>query len=134
MVKGAGALALRVGVSQLAVGLTVVAMGTSAPELVVSLLAALEHSPDMALGNVVGSNVANLLLILGACAAARPLGMQTGLRKREIPFLLLSGLVLMILANDRWLSGAQAGRLDRGDGLVMLAGYAAYLAAAVLRG
>lgn len=120
LVRGAGSLALRLGVSELAVGLTVVAMGTSAPELIVSLLAAATGSADLALGNVVGSNIANILLILGLSSLLRPLDMHSTLRWREIPFTLLAGLVLLIMCNDRFLSGANLGRLDRGDGLILL--------------
>jgi cation:H+ antiporter len=114
LVRGSGSLALRLGVSELAVGLTIVAMGTSAPEMVVSLLAANTGSADLALGNVVGSNIANILLILGISSLLRPLAMQSTLRWREIPFTLLAGLVLLIMCNDGFLSGAQQIRLDRG--------------------
>lgn len=127
LVRGAGSLALRLGVSELAVGLTIVAMGTSAPEMIVSLLAANTGSADLALGNVVGSNIANILLILGISSLLRPLDMHSTLRWREIPFTLLAGLVLLIMCNDSYLAGANQSRLDRGDGLILLIFMAIFL-------
>ena len=76
LVKGASGLAATAGVSSLVIGLTVVAMGTSSPELSVSMVSALEGKPDLALGNVIGSNILNVLLILGLCAAIAPLAVQ----------------------------------------------------------
>jgi cation:H+ antiporter len=127
LVRGAGSLALGLGVSELTVGLTVVALGTSAPELVVSLLAAASGSADLALGNVVGSNLSNILLILGAAALVSPLAMRDSLRRREIPWALLACLVPAVMVNDRALAGAAWGGLDRGDGLVLLAFLAVFL-------
>jgi cation:H+ antiporter len=120
LIRGAGSLAKRLGVSDLVVGLTVVALGTSAPELVVSLLAATRGSTDLAVANVVGSNLSNLLLILGATAVFFPLAMAKKLRWREIPFVLLSSLLLLALANDRLLDGAAGTVLGRTDGLALL--------------
>lgn len=127
LVSGASSIALRLGVSRLIVGLTVVAMGTSAPELLVSLIAAFQGAADMAVGNVLGSNMANILLILGISAMIRPLAMEKTIRWREIPFVLLSTLVLVVLANDQILTQAPGSRLDRADGLAMLGYFAVYL-------
>ncbi|MFP4427992.1 MAG: calcium/sodium antiporter [Desulfovermiculus sp.] len=127
LVSGASSIALRLGVSRLIVGLTVVAMGTSAPELLVSLIAAFQGAADMAVGNVLGSNMANILLILGISAMIRPLAMEKTIRWREIPFVLLSTLVLVVLANDKILTQAPGSRLDRADGLAMLGYFAVYL-------
>jgi cation:H+ antiporter len=127
LVRGAGSLALSWGVSELTIGLTIVALGTSAPELVVSLLAAIKGNADLAVGNVVGSNIANLLLILGTAALITPLKLSQSLRWREIPFVLLSALVLAVLANDHLVSGHGYSMLDRGDGLVMLVFFAIFL-------
>ncbi len=127
LVTGAGNIALRLGLSRLIVGLTVVAMGTSAPELLVSLLSAFQEAADMAVGNVVGSNMANILLILGISAMIHPLALEKTIRWREIPFVLLSTIVLAVLANDQILTGAAGSRLDRADGLAVLGYFAVYM-------
>lgn len=127
LVRGSGSLALRLGVSELTVGLTVVAMGTSAPELVVSLLSAFQGATDLAVGNVIGSNITNILLILGLSAVVVPLRMEASIRWREIPFALLAVLVLAALANDSLLSGSASSQLDRGEGLALLGFFAVYL-------
>lgn len=126
-VSGAGALALGLGVSRLTVGLTVVAVGTSAPELIVTLASAWQGAADMALGNVVGSNLANTLLILGLCALLTPLALERTMRRREIPFALLATLVLAVLVNDAIISGAPLSLLSRGDGLALLGYFAIYM-------
>lgn len=120
MVTGASALAQRLGISALVIGLTIVAFGTSAPELVVNLLASLDGNTDIAIGNIVGSNIANILLILGAAATIYPLTVQKGTVWKEIPFALLAILVLFIMASDVALSGATESALTRGDGLVLI--------------
>jgi cation:H+ antiporter len=127
LVKGASSVALRLGVSELIVGLTIVSMGTSAPELVVSMFSAFQGSTDIAVGNVVGSNIANLLLILGASALLRPLLMERNIVWREIPFGLLATLVLAALANDELLGGPPGSSIDRGDGLALLGLFAVFL-------
>ncbi|MFW6054692.1 MAG: calcium/sodium antiporter [Thermodesulfobacteriota bacterium] len=127
LVEGGSSLALRLGISELAVGLTVVAMGTSAPELLVSLVSAFQGATDIAVGNVVGSNLANMLLILGMAAMITPLALEKTLRWREIPFTLLAALVLAVLANDRLLSNATGSVLDRGDGLALLGYFVVFL-------
>ncbi len=127
LVRGAGSIALKLGMSELSVGLTIVAIGTSAPELMVALVSAVKGAPDLAVSNVVGSNTANILLILGLTAVIRPLKMHKSLRRREIPFVLLSTLVLAALANDRLLSGHIASVLSRGDGLALLGFFAVYM-------
>jgi cation:H+ antiporter len=127
LVKGASSLALRLGVSELVVGLTIVSMGTSAPELVVSMFSAFQGATDLAVGNVIGSNIANLLLILGASAVLRPLVLERNIIWREIPFGLLATLVLAVLANDQLLGGAKGSSIDRGDGLALLGFFAVFL-------
>jgi len=105
----------------------VVAMGTSAPELLVSLLSAFQGATDIAVGNVVGSNLANTLLILGMAAVITPLTLEKTLRWREIPFALLAALILAVLANDRFLSNTPGSVLDRGDGLALLGYFALFM-------
>lgn len=128
LVRGSGTIALRLGMPELTIGLTIVAFGTSAPELIVSVVSAFKGSADLAVGNVVGSNTANILLILGVAAVIRPLAMDRSLRWREIPFVLLSVLVLAVLANDRVLGGGTGNSvLSRGDGLVLLGYFFIYM-------
>lgn len=96
LVKGASSLARHFGISDLVTGLTIVALSTSAPELVVSLLAALRNNGGIAVGNVVGSNIANLCLIVGVCGLITPLAITRGAVWREIPFCLATSAVLLI--------------------------------------
>ena len=119
LVEGASALARRLKVSDLVIGLTVVAFGTSTPELFVNLVAASQGKTALALGNVIGSNIANTLLILGVAAIITPLAATAGTVWKEIPFSLLAAVVLGIVVNDRLLGGS-GDVVTRGDGLVLL--------------
>lgn len=96
LIRGSTSLALRVGITPLVVGLTVVAFGTSSPELVVSLKAALQGNGDISLGNVIGSNIANIALILGVAALIRPMKVQAQVVKREIPIMIIVTLLLLL--------------------------------------
>lgn len=117
-VRGASKLAVAIGISPLVVGLTVVAFGTSAPELVTSIHATTSGRPDVALGNVVGSNIFNVLFILGVSASIVPLVVSQQLIRFDVPLMIgLSGLVL-IFALD--------GRIGRGDGFLLTVGLIAY--------
>ena len=99
LVRGSSALALRLGVTPLVVGLTVVAFGTGSPELFVSLQASYKGESGIALGNIVGSNISNVALILGASAVARPMRVRSELIKREVPVMIgvTVGLCLLFL-------------------------------------
>lgn len=119
LVDGASALARRLKVSDLAIGLTVVAFGTSTPELFVNLVAAAQGKTALALGNVIGSNIANILLILGIAAIITPLAATAGTVWKEIPFSLLAAVVLSIVVNDSLLGGGHD-VITRGDGLFLL--------------
>lgn len=119
LVDGASALAYKFKISQIAIGLTIVAFGTSAPELIVNVFAALKGSSEITIGNVVGSNIINILLILGVASIIRPLITQKNTIWKEIPFALLSSVVLIILANDLILSN-QTNIISRSDGLILL--------------
>lgn len=119
LVDGASALAYKFKISQIAIGLTIVAFGTSAPELIVNVFAALKGSSEITIGNVVGSNIINILLILGVASIIRPLITQKNTIWKEIPFALLSSVVLIILANDLILSD-QTNIISRSDGLILL--------------
>jgi cation:H+ antiporter len=118
LVRGASALAVLAGISPLVVGLTVVAYGTSSPELAVAIQAGLNEQPDVALGNVVGSNVCNVLLVLGLCATVTPLFVQQELVRRDVPIMIGVSLLLLGLVLD--------GRLSRLDGCLLLAGVVLY--------
>ncbi|MDZ4214523.1 MAG: calcium/sodium antiporter [Rhodocyclaceae bacterium] len=111
MVRGASRLALTFGISPLVVGLTIVAFGTSAPEMAVSAGAALNGSGDIAVGNVVGSNIANILLILGLAAMIVPLAVHEQIIRQEIPIMIGASLLLVVMAMDGRLSPAEGGVL-----------------------
>ena len=111
LVAGSTMIARRFGVSTLVVGLTVVAFGTSAPEIVVSGLAASEGKVDLSLGNVLGSNIANIGLVLGACAVVLPKVMETRLKLREAAWLFLSLFAFYFLARDGAITRAEGGVL-----------------------
>lgn len=119
-VEGASALSKKMNVSELVIGLTVVSFGTSAPELFVNVLASIQENSDIAVGNVLGSNIANILLILGTAAIVFPLSVTRGTIWKEIPLGLLAVVVVGILGNDRLLDNAGTSVLTRIDGLVLL--------------
>ena len=119
LVHGASALAARHGVPPMVVGLTVVAFGTSSPELVVNIVGALRGETDLAFGNIAGSNIANLGLVLGAAALVHPMTIQGQLVRRELPLLLLGTTVLLVLILDLPLLN-QPPVLTIADGLVLL--------------
>lgn len=125
LVEGAASIARTLGISDLIVGLTIVAFGTSAPELLVNVLAAGQGSTDLAIGNVIGSNIANILLILGVSAFIYPITVERNTVWKEIPFALLAAVLMGILPNDSMLEdsvgdGARVSALTRIDGLVLL--------------
>ena len=111
LVRGSSELAIRFGISPLVVGLTVVAFGTSAPELVVSVKANLDGSGGMAIGNVVGSNICNIALVLGVGAVIFPLGIQRQVVRREMPVLLGSTLVFLLMIKDGVIGRLEGGAL-----------------------
>lgn len=118
LIRGSSNLAIKIGITPLVVGLTVVAFGTSTPELVVSLKAALLGNSSISLGNVVGSNIANIALILGVAALIRPLDVHAKVIMREIPIMIGISILLLLLLID--------GELGFIDGLVFVFGILAY--------
>jgi cation:H+ antiporter len=120
LVRGAAALARRLGISPLVVGLTVVAFGTSAPELAVNVTAALRGSGALSFGNVIGSNLANIGLIVGVAALLRPLKVQASVVRRDLPMMLLATAVVFVFALDSILAGSASSGYERGDGIVLL--------------
>ena len=125
MVNGASSLARKYNVSDLAIGLTIVAFGTSAPELVVNLYAAIQNHHDLVFGNVIGSNNINLFVILGIAGLITPMTVQSSTVWKEIPFSLLAAILLFVLANN--FSGNGVGSISRVDGLVLLILFAGFL-------
>ena len=120
LTEGASAIARRIGVSELVVGLTVVAFGTSAPELAISVLAAVGGSAPLAIGNVVGSNIFNILFSIGVTALVRPIVMERSVMTMEIPMVLLSSVVLLVLGNSGWLNGYGGNEVSRVAGIFLL--------------
>jgi cation:H+ antiporter len=120
LVDGASSLAKKMNVSNLAIGLTVVAFGTSTPELIVSLLSAIDGKADASFGNIIGSNNFNLLFILGIAGLIYPLVVQRSTIKYEVPLSILAALVLYVLVNDTILWGATDNLLSRTDAIILL--------------
>jgi cation:H+ antiporter len=127
LVDGAASLAKKLNISNLVIGLTVVAFGTSMPEFVVSFISALNNKTDIAVGNVVGSNIFNILFILGISAFLYPISVQRSTIWKEIPYSLLAAVVLLFLANDVILDNETQGWVSRIDGLVLLSFFAIFL-------
>lgn len=123
LVRGASRLAMGFGISPLVIGLTVVAFGTSSPELAVSISAALSGQADIALGNVVGSNIANVLLILGISATITPLVVAQKLVRRDVPLMIGASFLLLLLGLD--------GKIGRLEGVLMMASIVGYTVVAV---
>lgn len=124
LVNGASGLAKRLNVPDLVIGLTVVAFGTSAPELVVNLVAAFEGSSDIALTNILGSNIINVLIILGVSAVIAPLASQRSSRKVEIPLSILAGIIVLPMGIGLFGTGNEISRID---GIVLLLIFGGFL-------
>ena len=120
LTEGASAVARRMNIPEIIIGLTIVAAGTSAPELFVSLVSALSGTPDLAVGNVVGSNTMNCMLIVGTAAMVAPMTISRSTVKKDIPFSVAASVLLMLIAFDSF--------LGRFDGILLLIGFAAFMA------
>lgn len=118
LVRGSSSLALRIGIAPLIVGLIVVSFGTSSPEFVISLKAALENNGNISLGNVVGSNIANIALILGVAALIKPMKVQAQVVRREIPIMIFISLMLVLFLIDH--------ELNRTEGIIFSIGIIIY--------
>lgn len=127
LTDGSAALAERFRVPEFIVGLTIVAVGTSTPELVVSVLSAAAGNSDVAIGNIVGSNIFNVFLILGVCALIAPLPLTGGNIRRDLPFLTAVSVLLLLLTSDRLLGLGEVDAIGRIDGIVMLLLYIALI-------
>lgn len=119
LTKGSVALAQRMKVSQIVIGLTIVAAGTSMPEFFVSFVSAIKGTPDLAIGNVVGSNIFNALLIVGVSAAVTPIAILKGTVRKDIPFACFASLLLLVLCFD--------GSISRIDAAILFATFLGFL-------
>lgn len=126
-VDGSSNIARAFHVSPLLIGLTIVALGTSSPEATISIIAALNENTGVALGNVVGSNIINTALVVGVAAFIYPLEVKSETIRKEIPFTLLAGVVLLILVSDITLQEVNENLLSKGDGLVILLFFGIFL-------
>ena len=127
LVEGASVIAKKLGVSELVIGLTVVSFGTSLPELIVSLLASSRDVEGLAIGNIIGSNIANILLILGISAIITPLTIKRVTVWREILFSMAAGGVLALLVADEFIGASDYHGLDKIDGIVLMTFFALFL-------
>ncbi|MBU0763891.1 MAG: sodium:calcium antiporter, partial [Bacteroidetes bacterium] len=127
LVDGASSVAKRYKVSNLVIGLTIVAFGTSAPEMSVSVISAINNNTDLCIGNVVGSNLFNILLILGVTAIILPLSVGLSTISKEIPLALLSAVLLWVFANDFLLDGETVPVISRAEGIAFLAFFAIFI-------
>ncbi len=127
LVDSSVAIAQRAKISNFIIGLTIVGIGTSAPELFVSVSSALKGSGDIAMGNVVGSNIANILLILGVTAMIFPFDIERLQRRRDIPIVIAMSLLVMFLANDSIIPGISGNSLNRIDGAFLLIVFLFYM-------
>lgn len=126
LTDGAAAVARRFGMSDLMVGLTIVAFGTSAPELTISMMSAIDGNTGIAIGNVVGSNIFNTLIIIGAVAVARPIKITGGIMSKEIPLVVLSAAALLAMGSSKWLDGTTP-VISRVDGILLLLFFAIFM-------
>ena len=132
LVNGASSLAKRFNVSDIAIGLTVVAMGTSAPELVVNIISGSVSSEgsganEVVFGNIIGSNIFNIFLILGISAIIYPLTVERNALWKEVPYSLLATFIFFILVNDAMFFGGEVSALDTKDGIILLVMFALFL-------
>ena len=128
LTEGAASLARGMRVPEIVIGLTIVAAGTSSPELFVSLVSAIKGTSDLAIGNVIGSNIFNTLLIVGCSAAVAPIAVAPNTVKKDIPFAIIASLMLFILCFDDLNSPHLWGnKISRQDGLILLIGFLAFM-------
>jgi cation:H+ antiporter len=127
LVEGASSVAKKFNISNIVIGLTIVAFGTSMPEFIVSFIASLNGNTDIAIGNILGSNIANIFLILGISSIIYPLATKKNTIWKEIPFSLLSALVLLFLVSDNFIDGLGFSALTKIDGLILLSFFIIFL-------
>ena len=127
LVDGASALARKLHISELVIGLTIVAFGASMPELTVNIFASVSGATEIAIGNILGSNIANILLILGISALIYPLVVTSGTIWKEIPLSLLAAVIVGLMANDIFIDGGSSSALTRIDGFILISFFLIFL-------
>lgn len=127
LTDGSASVARRFGVSDLTIGLTVVAFGTSAPELAITIISASQGEASMALGNIVGSNIFNILVIIGLVAAIRPIKVTPGIMANEIPLVILSSLALLAIGSKNIIDPGLTPAVTRTDGILLLLFFAIFM-------
>lgn len=127
LVGGAGSIAKQLGIPNIVIGLTIVAFGTSAPELVVNLLSVFSGQTDLAVANIIGSNIANILLILGVSSLVFPLTVKNSTVWKEIPLALLAVTTILVMGNDSLIDGLNFNLLTRTDGIMLLSLFVVFL-------
>lgn len=132
LVDSSVALAQKAKISNFMIGLTIVGMGTSAPELFVSISSAVEGAGDVALGNVIGSNICNVLLILGVTATICPFAIERTTYRRDIPFAIIATLLVIVFVNDMLLGG-DVNVISRYDAVILLLAFVGYMAYVVIK-
>lgn len=128
LTDGASSIARKFNISTLVIGLTIVAFGTSAPELVVSSMASISGETDIAIGNVVGSNIFNVLAIMGITALIAPVPVKGNNIKYEVPLAILASVAVFVMASDALLNGGGANVITRGEGIILLCFFLIFLA------
>lgn len=128
LTDGASSIARKFNISTLVIGLTIVAFGTSAPELVVSSMAAVSGETDIAIGNVVGSNIFNTLAIMGVTAMIAPVPVKKNNIRYEVPLAIIASVAIFVMANDVLLNGDVSNLISRGEGIILLCFFAIFLA------
>lgn len=128
LVDGASSIAKRAGLSDFIIGMTIVGIGTSTPEMVVSFASAIKGNADMAVGNVLGSNLFNTLMILGCTALFSPIALTSNNIKKDIPFALLASFVLCTMGCATWLDGTAVNAISRVNGIMLLCLFGVFMA------
>ena len=134
LVDGASAIAKKAGLSDFIIGMTIVGIGTSTPEMVVSFTSAIQGNADIAVGNVVGSNIFNALMILGVTALFYPIRLTSNNVKKDIPFALLASFVLCTLGCSTWLDGTATNTISRVSGIMLLCLFGVFMAYTIYSG
>lgn len=132
LTDGASALASRLGVSSLMIGLTIVAFGTSAPELIVSLTSSIKGNADISLGNVVGSNIFNILAVLGISAMFNPVEVKKSLLKFDIPFMIVTFVFLILISFDKYIFSSESNVISRIDGFLLIVMFLIHLTYSIM--
>jgi cation:H+ antiporter len=127
LVEGSASIAKKLNISSIVIGLTIVAFGTSAPELIVNIFASVQGNTEIAIGNILGSNIVNILLILGISAIIYPLATKENTVWKEIPLSLLAAILLGVMVNDTLIDGGTFSGLTRIDGIVFIAFFIIFL-------